>query len=162
MRSSVLSLVFVGSASLLIACGDDSTTAVLDSSVDDTSSSSDTGVKPDTSTTKDSSVADSSGGQDSSSDDANASDASSDASSVVDAADAGCKVPTDCPLNMACDTMTGACVTACSQQQLCNGGCCDTNGNKCVTGVIVQACGGNGQACAQCKKIQKCTNGACM
>lgn len=157
MHSYILPLVLAGCVSSLFACGgdDSTTTGVPDSSANDTSSSADTGSKPDTST-KDSSVADSSGGKDASGKDA------SDASSVVDAADAGCLVPTDCPANMACNTTTGGCVTACSQQQLCNGGCCDTNGNTCVMGVIVQACGGNGQACAQCGKQKKCVNGTCI
>lgn len=62
----------------------------------------------------------------------------------------GCTDPwsTDCPLHQACDLDTHECVTACSQDQPCHGGCCLRG--QCVGGTDLDACGAEGWRCYDC------------
>jgi hypothetical protein len=69
----------------------------------------------------------------------------------------GCSTTSDCPSDLACDTSSGSCTTACSSSQPCNGGCC--NGGACATGAAQTACGTSG-ACVDCAGLA--TGTACL
>jgi len=62
----------------------------------------------------------------------------------------------DCPTGHACDLTTHLCVTTCSQDRPCNGGCCSAG--SCVAGTDVNACGSSGWHCYNC--ATGCTQGA--
>lgn len=61
----------------------------------------------------------------------------------------GCNTSADCPTGRACDTTAKKCVTACSDTQRCNGGCCGANG-QCTYGTTKTACGNDGGQCNDC------------
>ena len=60
----------------------------------------------------------------------------------------GCTRAADCPAGKACDVMSRKCVTACTPNQPCNGGCC-RNG-MCSAGTDNASCGTDGGTCNPC------------
>ncbi|MSP59006.1 MAG: hypothetical protein EXR72_01475 [Myxococcales bacterium] len=63
----------------------------------------------------------------------------------------GCDKAADCAVGFACNITTHLCVTQCSAQQACNGGCC--NAGSCVPGNAPTACG-TAVACVSCANAQ--------
>ena len=71
------------------------------------------------------------------------------------AAVCGCMSATDCPANLACNTTTHKCGSACDASTPCNGGCCTSaSGGTCQTGTANPVCGNNGNICGDCASNQ--------
>jgi hypothetical protein len=81
------------------------------------------------------------------------------ASSSCRAGFCACSANTDCPMFTACQP-DGTCTMHCSQDNSCNGGCCDGMGN-CQMGMSDMNCGQDGMQCQHCNGSNHCSGGNC-